>query len=55
MAEKRIEPKAPQTDEPAAGARKAERETAKKNRTLAKKNRTLAKKNRTLAKKSRSF
>jgi len=53
MADKKVEPKRPGKDEPAAGARRAEtRETAKKNRHVAKKGRMVAKKTRLAAKKT---
>jgi hypothetical protein len=54
MAEKRIEPKAPTANEPAAGARKATRETAKAHKTLAKQHKTLAKQHKTLARKGKT-
>jgi len=54
MADKKVEPKRPGKDEPAAGARRAEtRETAKKGRHVAKKARHVAKKGRMVAKKTR--
>ena len=53
MADKKIEPKRPEKDTPAAGARKAEtRETARRNRHVAKKGRMVAKKTRLAAKKT---
>jgi hypothetical protein len=54
MADKKVEPKRPGKDEPAAGARRAEtRETAKRSRHVAKKSRNVAKKTRLAAKKTR--
>ena len=54
MAAKAIEPKRPDKDTPAAGARRAAetRETAKKGRHVAKKGRHVAKKGRHVAKKA---
>jgi hypothetical protein len=51
MAEKEIQPQQPETSEPAAGARKVERTSAKKTRLGAKKTRLGAKKTRLGAKK----
>ena len=52
MAEKQIQPKRPEGSEPAAGARKVERETAK--RTVIKPKRTVIKPKRTTIKPKRT-